>query len=296
MSKIKVIGTILLENVPQLICQALYAYAINDITKGVQLAFIASLLSVIAATLGYLIDKDTSDTHVVQYYLVTERNAKNSKTNNTSQALRVDERQDIMNNRGRTMFLGESIAEVFGIPPRNIEIGYSTITKHGLITHIVHYVDHDDLEEMQQELQKLSGDAHPQVISARYFTEKMHLSLQTDITEVMRGHFNLSDDLEEMQQELQKLSGDAHPQVISARYFTEKMHLSLQTDITEVMRGHFNLSDDFDVEYTNSATTVSQQLNLIREVIEVKSNGIGDIVEHVIDGDQQRQIELQEIE
>eukprot|EP01083_Nonionella_stella_P303704 1052334_1 len=61
MSKFKVVGTVLLENVPQLICQALYAYAIRHITKGVQLAFIASFLSVIASTLGYFIDKDTSD-------------------------------------------------------------------------------------------------------------------------------------------------------------------------------------------------------------------------------------------
>eukprot|EP01083_Nonionella_stella_P265660 899652_1 len=228
MSKIKVIGTVLLENVPQLICQALYAYAINEITQGVQLAFIASLLSITASTLGYLIDRDTSATQVVQYYLITECNARikhnehdttkietateaptiegekikpqpqlpramktNVSDNNNlnSNALRSDERENIINNRGRAKRLGESIAEVFGVPHTNIEIGYSRITKNGFITHIVHHVDHDDLDAMQHELQQLSGDNHPQIISPGYFTEKRHLLLQKDITAVMRAHF-----------------------------------------------------------------------------------------------------------
>eukprot|EP01083_Nonionella_stella_P292719 995617_1 len=58
MSKMKVLGTVVIENVPQLFCQAMYAYAIKEITPGVQLAFIASLLSVTASTLSYLIDRD----------------------------------------------------------------------------------------------------------------------------------------------------------------------------------------------------------------------------------------------
>eukprot|EP01084_Bolivina_argentea_P224537 379659_1 len=118
LSQIKVIGTVLLENFPQLLCQALYAYAINEITDGVQLAFIASLLSVTASTLSYLIDRDTSDT-VVQYYLITERNQslrddddeKEDEEGNESikplesvfsrGGLTEEERENIMNHRGR---------------------------------------------------------------------------------------------------------------------------------------------------------------------------------------------------
>eukprot|EP01083_Nonionella_stella_P181078 647483_1 len=157
------------------------------------MAFIASLLSVIASTLSYKIDRDTSDTEVVQYYLSTESNAMDNRGNRKQ--LSDSERTNIINNRGRTMHLSESIAEVFGITPTNIEIGYTRITKHGLITHIVHYADINDLEEMQHELQQLPGD-HPQIISASYFTEKLFLSLQTDITEVMRNHFNLNHDFD----------------------------------------------------------------------------------------------------
>ena len=44
----------------------------GNITSAVQGAFIASAISVIASTLSYLIEKDTSDTTVVQYYVATQ--------------------------------------------------------------------------------------------------------------------------------------------------------------------------------------------------------------------------------
>eukprot|EP01083_Nonionella_stella_P137001 416977_1 len=221
MSRLKLIGTVLLENLPQLICQVLYAYAINEITQGVQLAFIASSLSVIASTLSYLINREISDTVVVQYYLVTECNDRSTKhgvlkpiqsdkeeekiqedtleiesispptsIEADTKSLTDNERDNIIDNRGRTMCLAESIAEVFGIQPKYIEIGYTMITKCGFITHIVHYVDQEDLDLMEQEAQ------HPDTISALYFAEQLFLSLQSDITTVMRQHFNLNTDFE----------------------------------------------------------------------------------------------------
>eukprot|EP01083_Nonionella_stella_P195319 719556_1 len=97
------------------------------------------------------------------------------------------------------MCLGKSIAEVFGIAHTNIEIGHTRMTKYGCITHIVHYVDHDDLEAMQQELQQSPRDKDPpsiSAISASYFTENLYLSLQSDITTVMRNHFKLNGDFD----------------------------------------------------------------------------------------------------
>ena len=54
-----------------------------------------------------------------------------------------------MNNRGRTECLGEHLAETFGIPPKNTEIGNTMITSHGAITHVIHYIYEDDLETME---------------------------------------------------------------------------------------------------------------------------------------------------
>ena len=67
LSKIKVFGTIMLENVPQLIFQAVYAYAVDDITDAVSIAFLASLLSVAATTMSYLIDRDGDDVKGTTY-------------------------------------------------------------------------------------------------------------------------------------------------------------------------------------------------------------------------------------
>ena len=57
---------------PQLIFQALYSVAINEFSDAVGIAFFASILSVTASTLSYLIDRDASDVQAVHYYLSTE--------------------------------------------------------------------------------------------------------------------------------------------------------------------------------------------------------------------------------
>eukprot|EP01083_Nonionella_stella_P080655 221716_1 len=265
MSKIKVLGTVLLENVPQLVCQGLYAYAIGNTTQAVQLAFIASLLSVTASSLSYLIDRDTEDTKVVQYYLSlectdrliasvqvdtdqddmeipamprsgdgdtlqggnddeegaaqeplqTERvppvpSVPNRKghvpvpcetpledygtgTDNTQfpqiMTMTAAEKQNIIDNRGRTMALGQLIAECFRIPTKNIEVGHSMMTKYGLTAHVVHYVYTDDIDTMMQELQDQNL-----LITPAYFTEQLCISEKNEIENVFRNHFGLNQD------------------------------------------------------------------------------------------------------
>ena len=65
LSKIKIFGTIMLENLLQLLCQMLYAYVIEEMTQTPQLPFCASLLSVTASTLSYWIEKNAADTTAV---------------------------------------------------------------------------------------------------------------------------------------------------------------------------------------------------------------------------------------
>ena len=185
MGKLKVIGTVIIENIPQLICQILYSFALGGkTTSGVQLAFIASALSITASTLSYLIQRDTSDTKVVQYYLSTQCSLRAQRFNDVSDddksgfinqllvfnhrgetidtlednqddtiataasrfTITDAEKMTLIDNRGRTLALGEQIAEVFGIPVKNIEIGHSMITKYGIITHVVHFVYNSVLE------------------------------------------------------------------------------------------------------------------------------------------------------
>ncbi len=85
--------------------QALYAYT-TGITDAVALAFVASLLSVTASTLSYLIEIDTSDTTAVQYYLFTKC---------SERQINDSEKQKFIANRGRTWAMAEQMAEVFGM-------------------------------------------------------------------------------------------------------------------------------------------------------------------------------------
>ncbi len=62
MYKIKVFGTVILENAPQVMLQVLYAYHLQVITQNTGLALSASILSITAAVLTYWIEKDAADT------------------------------------------------------------------------------------------------------------------------------------------------------------------------------------------------------------------------------------------
>ena len=61
LGKIRIIGTVIAENIPQLIFQAIYTVALirsgKIMTTAVQAAFIASSLSIVASTLSYFIER-----------------------------------------------------------------------------------------------------------------------------------------------------------------------------------------------------------------------------------------------
>ena len=233
LGKMKVIYTVIIENIPQLACQILYSYAIGgQITSSVALAFIASALSITSSTLSWLIERDTSDTKVVQYYLSTQctlRTAKpktygdedgdeiemrtftmngqeierdNLEDNNnnkidTSNMLTDAERQSLIDNSGRTLKLSEGIAEVFGIDRERIEVGQSMINKYGIMTHIVHCVYTSDLEAMEEEITEENDDI-PIQVTPRYYISELYESdkIVQDITKVFRSHFILNEDFE----------------------------------------------------------------------------------------------------
>ena len=71
LSNIRVIGTVILENVPQLMLQLIYASE-RGINISVGIAFFASVLSVIATLLSYLINRNGNEAKAVQYYLSIE--------------------------------------------------------------------------------------------------------------------------------------------------------------------------------------------------------------------------------
>eukprot|EP01084_Bolivina_argentea_P052312 96094_1 len=313
MGQIKVFGTIVLENVPQLMCQLLYAYALNTITQAVQLAFIASLLSVTASALSYLIERDTSDTKVVSYYLAFEcvddrvfddgtdddgneddddqfkdfqtntmrelsiytnngEEAENSVENN---AITDDEKQLILQNRGRREKLGEHVAEVYGTTTKNIEIGESRITNCGIITHVIHYVYSDDLETMEENLNsKVNQEIE---ITPRYFTEQLFLTVQAQITNVFRKHFQLNKDF------IVRYDNKARTRNQS-KYYNSNNNEILQKVVT---RMQLNIDSDDDEQSGRNLLKELQTLFTINAVankdqgLDVLSNVLDSNIEHL---------------
>ena len=206
MSKIKVFGTVILENIPQLIFQATYAYAINGVTDAAAVAFVASTLSATASTLSYLIQRDASDTKIVQYYLVTECVG---RLNNGTEApeeftkikslslssmngavLSEEEKQSFLKKRGKRLCLAERIASVFAVPDRNLEVGHSMLTQYGIITHIVHYIYDSDLEALEDEL----GNDIGFPITPKFLISQLYESFSEEINQIFRLHFGLCDE------------------------------------------------------------------------------------------------------
>eukprot|EP01083_Nonionella_stella_P288803 982725_1 len=217
LSKIKVFGTVILENVPQLAFQALYAYSINEITETVGIAFFASVLSVTASTLSYLIDRDTSDLKVVTYYasieclprsdpsvkgadsaeeVISDTETAPSPKSITDTGITAEEKENIMNNRGRTEALSQRMAESFCIQPKNIQIGSTIITKYGAVVHVVQFVYDSDLEMMQSEFDKNKNRDNNHIITPQLFISQLYVSLNKEITTIFRAHFGLNDEFE----------------------------------------------------------------------------------------------------
>ena len=236
LGKMKVIYTVIIENIPQLACQLLYSYTLGEITSAVALAFIASALSITASTLSYLIERDTSDSRVIQYYLSTQCSTRSHKpeedqyskirvgddsdeiemTTFNQSGLPIDnledkdsnyidttnmltdvERKNLIDNAGKTLKLSQNIAEVFGVDAERIEVGQSMINKYGILTHIVHCVYVSDLEAMEEEMTEDSDDRRVQV-NARFYISELYESakIMEDISKVLRSHFKLNDDFD----------------------------------------------------------------------------------------------------
>ena len=212
---IKIFGTIVLENLPQLTLQILYAYH-QGMTQAVFIAFLASILSVISTVLSYLFDKNWNEVIPVQYYLSvkirkiqsSEDDALTVKPHRTKiikqpgddlelgnptmqndadyMQLTENEIKGIMDNKGKTKEMGELLAALYKIQPKNIEIGATLIHRSGVDIHIIHYVYKSEIDLMQkgfdkEEIQNI----------AQYYTRQIFTSLKKEISVTLLNHFKL---------------------------------------------------------------------------------------------------------
>eukprot|EP01084_Bolivina_argentea_P022927 42645_1 len=219
LTNIKIFGSVVLENVPQLMLQLLYASE-RGITQSVAIAFVASMLSVVATLLGYLIERNGNEVKHVEYYLTIQCKRCNPpleqtlNVNVSHRTLAIDqnvpsivspgsdmspsgygnkltdqETENIMNNRGRTEALSEGLAALFQTQPKNIEVGSTLVHSYGAIIHVVHMVDQSEVDIMRQEL-----DDDEIIVNPYFYTQQLFSSLKNEITGLFRIHFKLGQD------------------------------------------------------------------------------------------------------
>merc|ERR1719148_523244 len=93
------------------------------------------------------------------------------------------EKFKILCNRGRTRALSFALAALWEIDPKRLEIGKTTLGKHGARTHIVHYLYATDFESDSREEQR-----------ALTTVQRMYRESAAEVSQVFREHFELERD------------------------------------------------------------------------------------------------------
>eukprot|EP01083_Nonionella_stella_P092101 257700_1 len=188
LSKLRIIGTVCLENAPQLAIQIIYSAILGTISDSTYLSFFASSISVISAILSYLIEKDTSGNTAVQYSIfITKRDFKENVSH-----LSESDRNALIRNKGRTLALARSIAEIFATPSQNIEFSkHSLLTTDGLIIHAVHIIS------ISAKRQLLAHDRYKHdkgaIISSEYIAFKLYQMFRFEVISVFQKHFETNE-------------------------------------------------------------------------------------------------------
>lgn len=128
---LKVIGSVLLENVPQLVFQSLYiGYSEGTPSNVAILSMTASMLSVIAALMSWIIECNNSNCVTVQYYIEATKD----------DLLSPDETDKIMERKERKHALQLKLCQALSIETGQLEIGHATVTTTGFEYKMIHYV------------------------------------------------------------------------------------------------------------------------------------------------------------
>eukprot|EP01084_Bolivina_argentea_P216055 367018_1 len=138
LSKLKVFGSVLAENIPQLIILIIYAvYQAQYPSNIFTMSCILSLLSIISALLVYLMERRSANYVVAQYEL-------EFLTNNEHQ-LTQTEIDQICQTKERKKALGNALGMALNIDSKLLEIGEVTIGNNGVNIKMNHYLFVDEL-------------------------------------------------------------------------------------------------------------------------------------------------------
>eukprot|EP01084_Bolivina_argentea_P083876 151840_1 len=140
LSKLKVFGAVLAENLPQLIIMSIYAvYKAEAPSNIFVMSCMSSLLSIISALLVYFMERRASNYDVVQYELEL------LKMNGVQ--LSKAEIHEISKKKECKKALGKSLGVALNIDKNLLEFGKVTILHNGVDIKIIHYLFAEDLTD-----------------------------------------------------------------------------------------------------------------------------------------------------
>eukprot|EP01084_Bolivina_argentea_P063494 115922_1 len=188
LSNIKLFGNVLLENVPQLICQIIYISYIGTITNNATLSFFASSCSIIAAVVTWLVERRTSESFVVQYDLEMVKKYKN--------IMSESQREAILKKKECKKSLRKLITSSIKIPETTIELGYVTVTATGCVVHCIHYTLKSELKRFIQDsngtmvVDDDENSEHEYILASKRLTQQIYRARRREVNVAFVKHFD----------------------------------------------------------------------------------------------------------
>jgi len=199
LTKVKVISTVVCENLPQIVIQLVYmvvfGFAETNVRNAVILAFIGSILSVIISMLIWYINRTEFGTSAVIYYI--ELSKKHGMKLNMHERNRLDKRKLIHH-----QIIFNLTRDILNIPYTTLQLSYINVTDSGIIIRFIQFVNNQDLSAMQKSLRnnednystnKANFDDMFNGLSPKYYTKQLFKTNKKEILKMYYNHYNLSD-------------------------------------------------------------------------------------------------------
>eukprot|EP01084_Bolivina_argentea_P299795 516812_1 len=187
--KLKVFGNVILENIPQTVCQILYIiYLKGEMSQNTTLALVTSFLSIIGTILSYFVQNKNSDCYVSQYDLQLIKTRENTLTN--------DEIKLISHKKERKAALRKLLCSALNVEQTNIELGYVKTTNNGFILHVIHYTIKTELDSLDSIVNKTSvtdteSEKYEKLVES--FTKMLYEVKKQEVNASFNKHFGFDD-------------------------------------------------------------------------------------------------------
>eukprot|EP01084_Bolivina_argentea_P022484 41787_1 len=217
LGKVKLIGQVLIENIPQLIFQILYSVVMGQVSNNTYLSFIASSIQIIAAVLSYCITMDdTTNNILVQYKMYMEKMG--------NECFSTSEIQTILANKYKTETLEQAIAKVFAIDVKSIEISKNVITADQEVQfQVFQWVNEEDMEQFDDN----------KGVSAHKFITKLFKAYETQIHNTFTTHFELNPEISKFEISVQTQDQKSKKSALLKKIKTMQMNELLPLDLSK---------------------------------------------------------------